>query len=149
MAYGFNAQEEQAREKIRGALMYQLPRDDYNLQSFVNDPLTFGLCDKPFKRDRIVKQVKDALSKEGFLIQREATTCSGKYTYVFLEVDGIAIEVGSARRGGQGIFVSTISKMNDAISTSIQQLHKMETERLMKETIKAKLNAEEIAFLKL
>lgn len=147
MAYGFNEDEEAARESVRRALYINLPWNDYNLSAFMKDPLTIALCDKPFKRERIVREVTDAFVNEGFVVQRTATVKSGRYTYTYIEVEGIAVCVGSAKRGGQGIFVYTVADMDERISASTQQLHQEEAERVLKEQIKAKLNDDELKFL--
>lgn len=148
MAYGYTPQEESAREKVRTCLHHNLSEDEYVLERFRTDPLTFALCTKPFKREKIVTQVVSILQRGGFTITRDATVKSGKYTYAFLEVDkAIVIEVGPARRGGQGIFVSTIAKMNEALVEHVRFLKKKEDDHLMTEQIKAKLNDDEIAFL--
>lgn len=147
MAYGFNAAEEAARENIRKALIHNLPTDDYLTKVSMADPLTFGFCNSTFKRDRIVKDVTSALTKEGFAIRRTATTKLGKYTFAHIEVEGISVCIGAARRGGLGIFVCTVKQMDEDISKNIQLLHKEETDRLMKEQIAAKLSDDELKFL--
>lgn len=150
MAYGFTADEEQKHEQIvkalNGALSdnYQVTFGSHHVAGWAVYPNV-----STFKRSRIVKDMVDALQREGFQVSRTCETQTSKYVFAFIEVGSVAIEVGAARRGGLGVFASTIANMNKAISDTVKYLDAKKHDTQMKANIKAKLTAEEIAFLKL
>ena len=148
MAYGFTADEEQKQIAIARTLQNMMG-DQYDVS--INPRTLGGWAVFPkssyTKRPRIVADVVAALLNSGYTIGRTQDTQSSKHVFAYIEVDGVAIIVGAARRGGLGVFPSTIRDMDIAIAETVTYFDEKNKATTMKATIKAKLTAEEIAFL--
>lgn len=145
MAYGFTTAEEQSLDEIKQCLKQHLS-DDYN----INDYAIGGFVGYPkvsTTRPRIVKDLINVLSTNGFTIGDVVETRESQSPYTFIRVGDVSINVGAAKRGGQGIFPATIKTMEQAITTTQLRADDKRRQDAMKDRIRSKLDPDEIAFL--
>ena len=149
MAYGFTAAEEQSLDVIKQCLV-KCMSDDYEIECHADGGFRGGYPKTPHrKRHLIVKDLVKVLSDNGLDVGEVVETRESRYPYTFIRVGDVAINVGVARRGGQGFYPSTIKNMEDAIVSSNARFADAQAAEVMKARIIAKLDAEEIAFLRI
>lgn len=148
MAYGFTAAEEQSLDVIKQCLVKCMSNDydicEHRAGGFVGYPKA-----PHRKRHLIVKDLVKVLSDNGLDVGEVVETRESRNPYTFIRVGDVAINVGAARRGGQGFYPSTVTTMEDAIVSSNARFADAQTAEAMKARIIAKLDAEEIAFLRI